>query len=221
MGKQVLRLLTLVASFVWGAQALAQSPDPNGCGSSLSHYVVPDRLAGCELKGACDAHDICYARCITPTQIANDGACFYRTCEAGGSNAATSACSAMKLDEMMQAREERKLKCDKKLFGDIKDNNQQRMVCRAIGRTYEVAVLVLGSGSFMGTTVSVGNMSDQQRSEYKNALDAFFANATEADLADFEVRSASASSGLDLSKALRYDPASRRLVNVITSGPNQ
>jgi hypothetical protein len=218
MRKHVVRLLALIASLAWGAQALAQSPDPNGCGSKLSQYVVPDRLIGCELKGACDAHDVCYARCITNSQIANDKACFYRTCEPGGRNAGTSACSDMKLAEMMQARDVRKVKCDGKLFGDIKDNNKQRLVCRAIGLAYETAVLVLGSGSFMGTTVSVGDMSNQQRLEYKEALDAFFANANEADLADFEAKSTAANSGLDLSKPLRYDPASRRLINVIASG---
>jgi hypothetical protein len=213
MWKPMLFFFLVVTTFNFGAVVHAQALQPNGCGSDFSKYIVPDRLLGCEMKTSCDAHDVCYGRCVTTEQIANDSVCFYRTCETGGANAGKSVCSRMELQKMKQARDDRRLGCDEKFFDHIKENNSSKAVCRVIGEVYRKGVKVLGNSSFFGTTVAIERLSDQERAAYKAALDEFFANANESEIIALELELKMGASGLDLSKPIRYDKEKKKLFN--------
>jgi hypothetical protein len=193
----------------------AQTTQVNGCGSNFSHYIVPDRFAGCNMKEACDAHDRCYAKCVTPAQIASDAEqCFYRTCESGGANSGSEACRGKSFAEMKLARGERRVTCDEKFFVDIVNTNQGKPVCRAIGQIYKVAVRVLADSSFFGTTVSTGTLSDDQREAYKEALSQFLMNASEAEIVRLGDETAASTATVDLSKPLAYDKNANALRNL-------
>jgi hypothetical protein len=202
-------------TFSNSSAAYAQSTLPNGCGSDFSKYIVPDRVANCTMKSACDLHDICYSKCATHAQIkANPQECFYRSCEPGEENHGKDACSPMKVQGLLQEREKRRASCDVKLFADIARTNDDKLQCRAIGRIYERAVIVLGSTSFFGTTTSSGKFTREQRANYKKALDDFLANATPEQIIRLGDQLQAGGTGLDLDKPLKYDKNTGTLSNV-------
>ena len=220
LSRIIVFFLALIA-FSSGGLLHAQTAQPNGCGSNFSQYIVPDRLLGCEMKASCDAHDVCYGRCISAEQIANDQVCFYRTCETRGANAGKSVCSRMELQKMKQARDDRRLGCDEKFFDHIKENNSSKAVCRVIGKVYRKGVKVLGNSSFFGTTVAVERLSDQERAAYKTALNEFFLNANESEIIALELELERGGNGLDLSKPIRYDKGTKKLLNSNLDKPSK
>src|SRR5204862_545076 len=56
--------LILLSTFPGSAQDVSPQCKPNGCGpSGWLGSLVPDWIGRCQLKKACDQHDVCYSRC--------------------------------------------------------------------------------------------------------------------------------------------------------------
>ncbi len=109
--------------------------EPNGCGpNGRWGRLVPNEVWGlCDFKEACNAHDLCYARCSPCGDL--------------------HGCPTCNKPKGSPEREARKVKCDAQLRKDIARINQRRLIpglCSAFGRTYEFAVGNAGGPYFNG-----------------------------------------------------------------------
>jgi len=127
------KILFLVVSCAWWtlpAAATEPGQTVNGCGpNGILGRIVPNRIriVNCELEKACNAHDICYGRCLQ-----------------GGNLNGNPTCK----DEA--ARKVRRLACDDALFASIGAANDNRLACRAAARLYKSFVRAAGSRFFFG-----------------------------------------------------------------------
>ena len=117
-------LLTVTANA--DMSGLPSALQTNGCGSTFSSKWVPDKLADCDFRAACDEHDRCYGKCLE-----------------GGVLAGTERC----LDPQ-NVKDTRRLQCDKNLQEDIKKHNNGS--CKGWAWLYGSVVKMAGGGSFNG-----------------------------------------------------------------------
>ena len=132
-----MRGLLFVCCIVFFAlPALAEDPlalglKTNGCGAEQgwSSYFVPNKtlISHCEFKSSCDAHDMCYGRCLV-----------------GGDLFGNPTCN----DE--SARRERRKVCDVALSQGIRQKNQDKNVCGMYASLYQWAVDKFAYNAFHG-----------------------------------------------------------------------
>lgn len=131
---KIIRMLGLLAlsiiSFVAFSADMFPGKQTNGCGSGITEFLVPNKIANCKLKEACDRHDLCYGRCLE-----------------GGKLFGSEACNASE-----QEKESRKQKCDVSLYDDIVQANQGS--CRGWASFYKFFVVHAGGGFFNGMTIA-------------------------------------------------------------------
>jgi hypothetical protein len=101
----------------------------NGCGPIGFGALVPDStlISGCEFTNACNAHDICYGRCLVGGDLHGQP-----TCNDKDEKAA------------------RKATCDKSMRQQIREDNSNRRICSAYAAVYYFAVSRFGDGNFQG-----------------------------------------------------------------------
>jgi hypothetical protein len=123
----------------WGAtMAQAQTPAvasvppalvTNGCGSGRVGFLVPDKtwLTQCQFEASCNAHDICYAKCLE-----------------GGALQGNPTCN------VQADKQRRRAGCDASLQKDIIAANPGKPVCSMYASLYRFAVQALGESFFNG-----------------------------------------------------------------------
>lgn len=98
------------------------SCDLNGCGpGGFFGAVVPNNLGACQFKPACDAHDLCYARC---TDCHPD--------------------SALPMCEGLKNKQDRRAVCDQEFRRVLLSQNATTTICRVASEAYYIAVRALG-----------------------------------------------------------------------------
>lgn len=134
------KLAKFAAIFIFAASCSTAEETPpglqtNGCGAKgLQGYFVPDStlFSRCKFKTACDAHDICYGKCLEGGELYED----------------QQACNDQ------AARAIRKRSCDIDMFTDIVKNNEDKSICSFYGKVYRAAVSRFGDGNFNGREVN-------------------------------------------------------------------
>lgn len=103
----------------------------NGCGSGRLGVLVPNKtwLPKCEFEASCNAHDLCYSKCL-----------------AGGALEGSPSCD-VKAD-----KQRRRASCDVSLQKDIVVSNPGNRGCSMFASIYRVAVQALGEAFFYGLT---------------------------------------------------------------------
>lgn len=115
------------------ANTPAQTPPAlltNGCGSGTFAFLVPNKtkfVARCEFENACNAHDICYAKCLE-----------------GGALEGNSTCN------IQDDKRRRRQVCDVSLQTDIINGNPGKQVCSMYASVYRFAVQLAGENYFKG-----------------------------------------------------------------------
>jgi hypothetical protein len=202
-----------------GQNALAQSdllaPETNGCGSGWSTFLVPNsvRLLQCEFKTSCDAHDICYGQCEAHGMYAGDPKCEYLRCKAGGDLFKAQICDDVKFTALATAAQQRRKKCDDRLFEDIREANNRHPICEAFAIVYRKAVNYLGNPSFRGID-AFGNR--QPDADYRTQIERFFERGTDQQFENLIEDARGASSSVNFGAPLMYSP-SKGLTNVYWS----
>jgi len=125
-------ILTAISHCLAFSSALAVEPGRsiNGCGpDGILGHIVPNRIrvVNCELEKACNAHDICYGRCLKGGDLHGSPTCNDR-----------------------EAKRRRRVKCDEALFSSIGSANGNRLACRAAASLYKNFVRLFGSTLFAG-----------------------------------------------------------------------
>lgn len=131
---RALRCLLKTALFAGLTASASFATEPgqtvNGCGpDGILGRIVPNRIRvlGCELEKSCNAHDICYARCLLGGDLYNNPTC--------------------KDDE---ARKRRRQSCDETLYSSINAANGNSIFCRTAASVYKGFVTAYGASFFFG-----------------------------------------------------------------------
>lgn len=148
-------LLSFLALNVVFTGAMAQGANqctPNGCGpAGWLGWLVPNSPLGCQFKAACDAHDICYSRCVTGCS----------------SNAGTPAC-----DGDCQARKAEKDKCDTAFVTKLKADNPGKARCQELADDYYWFVSNCGCKFFRGFIENAKAISSEFQQEFRQSAEA-------------------------------------------------
>lgn len=121
-------LLLLTIFFFDVSPSAAQQCLPNGCGpQGFFNYVVPNRIAHCKFKDACDAHDICYSECLSCSPTWQRAVC------SGAEN-----------------KKKRKIACDVNFRDKLTEQNKGSRICAAFVRAYYLAVVSMGESWHRG-----------------------------------------------------------------------
>lgn len=200
-------LSTLIALAVCPAINAQPSP-PNGCGSGVSLWLVPNSipLLQCNFQSACNAHDTCYGQCEGQAPDLGAVECAYLACRPGGTLAGSKRCRTdMAIVSSGVRAKQRRAKCDK-LFGQqIIATNPGKTSCAAFAQLYSRAVHYLGESNFRGVK-TVGAASSQSRAEYDAAIRRLFIEGTDLQFeALLESLKGAEASQLDLSRAIEYN----------------
>jgi hypothetical protein len=127
---RILILAALAGALAHPAASTEPGQSVNGCGpDGILGRIVPNRIrvVNCELEKACNAHDICYGKCLL-----------------GGALYGNPTCN----DD--EARRKRRLVCDDALFAEIGTANDNRLACRAAASLYKSFVRAAGTKFFFG-----------------------------------------------------------------------
>ena len=126
--RSALPILMLLSSALLGATPIAaQTCQANGCGpSGWLGTAIPNRIANCTFKAACDNHDVCYSRCESCGDLHGKPECS-GTCE---------------------MKRERKTKCDADFRNQIVQANLGKSHCQAAATAYYLAVTYGGCAFF-------------------------------------------------------------------------
>jgi hypothetical protein len=120
-------VISLFLATVGSARSEAQTCQANGCGpSGWLGTVVPNRIANCTFKAACDNHDVCYSRCESCGDLHGKQEC----------------------DGTCEMKRERKTKCDADFRNQIVQANLGKSHCRAAATAYYLAVTYGGCAFF-------------------------------------------------------------------------
>jgi len=102
----------------------------NGCGpGGWLGTVVPNKIASCSFKAACDAHDLCYSRCENCGDLFGRPECI-GTCE---------------------QKKDRKDRCDRDFYDMMVGANGGRKHCVLAAKAYYLAVSYRGCTYFRST----------------------------------------------------------------------
>jgi hypothetical protein len=100
----------------------------NGCGpEGWFNAVVPDEIAGCSFKKACDAHDLCYSKCLPCHTFSDSPLC------SGDAN-----------------RKLRRTQCDSEFKAELSQASSKKLICQIAAEAYYLAVRELGDFHFRG-----------------------------------------------------------------------
>lgn len=140
----------------------------NGCGTGWNKYLVPDNIpiASCKLEAACNAHDVCYSKCLA-TENTENPLCRYKQClkaETKEKNCGSPAYVRIKKQAM-----DRKTLCDNNFYAQTINDNQDKPICKNFARLYKFAVAHLGNGAFSGMGIS-GGLTKEQQNDNLNAI---------------------------------------------------
>jgi hypothetical protein len=126
--RSALPILMLLSCALLGATPIAaQTCQANGCGpSGWLGTAIPNRIANCTFKAACDNHDVCYSRCESCGDLHGKPECS-GTCE---------------------MKRERKTKCDADFRNQIVQANLGKSHCQAAATAYYLAVTYGGCAYF-------------------------------------------------------------------------
>ena len=211
-----LHLVCAFFIFTHNDLASAQSDNPatlvNGCGSGWNVWLVPDSIPvlGCQLKEACNRHDLCYGKC----ESKESQECAYLRCKSGGDLYESDRCRTdITLLRSLAESRERKALCDQKLSADITSANAGKFACAAVGIVYRLAVKEWGDSAFSGfddeTTIEAWR---QPKEEYDKAIRDFFLHGTQEQFEAFVRTQDGNSSKVNFDRPLRFD-AERGLIN--------
>ncbi len=118
--------------------------DPKGqqkyCGSGFTEKLVPEAPFGCQMSGACKAHDACYGKCDEGGELFGKPYCLQ--------------------SEFSATRIKAKLACESKFYSDIDKSNEGRWSCKGLGALYVAAVGIGGQGPFNGRQIQLASMED-------------------------------------------------------------
>jgi hypothetical protein len=159
-------------SHVLFAAGLLEPANPtefqNGCGSGWNRYLVPDEipLVGCSLHNACNAHDVCYSKCLA-LENQDNPLCLYRKCLGEGRDDAI--CGSPDYVNIQEKAVNRKIGCDDRFYNQIIEENDGKPLCSNFAGIYRFAVQYFGGGSFAGLGTS-GGLTKQQQSENIQAI---------------------------------------------------
>lgn len=176
------RSLALLAAFVV-AGATAQTS--NGCGSGWNVYLVPDSLplAGCVFRPSCDRHDACYGACEKAVIADDDATCAYRRCRSGGALFGAAICETFFYEDSERQAQQRKQRCDRDFYADLRGLNRGLTVCEAFALLYTRAVEMFGQSAFRGVAPPGGKPGELPfTEESRRAISDFFAQADEQQL---------------------------------------
>lgn len=140
----------------------------NGCGTGWNTYLVPDNipLANCKLQAACNAHDVCYSKCLA-VENKDNSLCIYKKCLIAGNK--EKICGSPAYVRIRQQAMDRKTSCDSNFYSQIIADNQSKPICKNFARLYKFAVTHLGKSAFSGMGIS-GGLTKEQQNENLNAL---------------------------------------------------
>ena len=134
------------------AQGVPNQCTPNGCGpAGWLGWFVPGNPLGCQFTAACNAHDICYGKCI-----------------AGCSPAAgTPACGGD-----CKARKAEKDKCDSDFVNKMKADNLGKVRCQQLADDYHWFVSNCGCTFFRGFIENAKAVSSEFQQEFRQSAEA-------------------------------------------------
>ena len=113
----------------------------NGCGpDGFFGALIPNKVAGCKFKKACDAHDVCYSKCLVCHPFHTDATCH------GYEN-----------------KQKRRLACDTAFKDEMLAQNKSTRICRLAAEAYYVAVRKYGENLHRG----VDPPSDRDKAEFE------------------------------------------------------
>lgn len=113
----------------------------NGCGpDGFWGAVIPNELAGCKFKSACDAHDVCYAKCTPCHPYHTNARCFG-------------------IDNKLARRGE----CDKDFESQMVKENGGTSICRVAARAYATAVRSMGDSYHRGSRPAAVNAAEFEK----------------------------------------------------------
>jgi hypothetical protein len=198
--------------------AAAQGPDPtpNGCGSGWNTYLVPDYIpiAGCQLESSCNAHDMCYGKCLVKSPEVSSADCRYIQCRPGAALAGQAVCNSPEFTELQSKAMKRRQTCDRGFYDSLLTANPERPVCKAFAVLYRDMVVWFGPGSFFGVAPGIADAPEEIRipQDSRDAIEEFFRKATPKQFEDFTKAMEAGTPTVDTSKPLIYDKQ-RGLVN--------
>jgi hypothetical protein len=151
-------IVTISITLLQGAayrSAVAQTADKtahtcpvNGCGpDGWFGIVVPNEVAGCNFKRACDAHDLCYAKCLPCHSFSDSPLCYG-------------------LDNKKARRKE----CDASFKQSLTKAAGSSTTCLIAADAYHFAVRKLGNSFHRGEPPT-----KDEADEFKQAFEAEFA----------------------------------------------
>lgn len=130
----------------------------NGCGpDGWFGMVVPNEIAGCSFKPACDSHDICYSKCLSCHSYSDSPICYG-----------------------LDNRRMRQAECDTDFRADLVKASGGSKVCLLASRIYHRVVTDLGVRYHRGLTATPGDEAERD-AEFKRRFEAEFAKAKAAD----------------------------------------
>lgn len=200
-------VLKLGASLLLATAAAAQ--ETNGCGSGWNSHLVPDglKIIGCNFKPACDAHDICYGRCMGFKPGKAPAQCEYLRCLSGGDLVGKPVCDSVAFREQQLAARDRRVRCDANFMIDITRSNPGNARCDLFSGLYPFAVRVLGAKNFLGMdTLDEVAMSKADKQRYVDAINELLATWPDERLSDLARQIRSGDAPVDLMQPIEFDP---------------
>ncbi len=131
-----------ISLWIGMAMTMAQAQTPptgapalvtNGCGSGRVGFLVPNKtwLSQCQFETSCNAHDVCYGKCLEGGELQGNATCNVRA-----------------------DKQRRRAVCDTALQTDIITANPNKPVCSMYASLYRFAVQALGESFFHGVSGS-------------------------------------------------------------------
>jgi hypothetical protein len=131
----------------------ANACTPNGCGpGGFFGAAVPNELAGCSFKAACDAHDVCYSKCLSCHPFSKSP-----TCQGADNKAA------------------RRLECDGDFKKALVRASGSSKVCLAAADAYHFSVRKFGDSYHRGNKSKLS-----EADQFKAIFDAEYARVKAA-----------------------------------------
>jgi hypothetical protein len=160
----------------------------NGCGTGWNSYLVPNYipLANCILEAACNAHDVCYSKCLIKENQDNP-LCKYKQCLKSGRK--EKKCGSPDYMDIRKQAMDRKTMCDNNFYGQIINDNQNKPICKNFARLYKFAVVHFGKDAFSGMGISGGVTEEQKNGNHialNNLLTRWSENRIQSYLSDVE-----------------------------------
>ena len=115
---------------------------------------------------------------------------------------------------MLSAASRRKSRCDATFYSDILVLNEGRPICRAFALIYSKAVSWFGESAFAGMDGRLGGgLSESDIEQSKAAIASALTSLSESELQRLSDDVAAGRSGIDWSRPVYFDRATRKLVN--------